>query len=1421
MSLVEYVVRDATGSVQRGNFPEGDPSTIYVSYSKDISLNLSPAGVQSYERHGDDLLVMLDNGEVLVLNGYFESSATGEKSLFLSQHGDFVEVDLGDAQSGILTASYDAIDVSGKWSAYDDMVFLDIDRIEPVIAPLAAPLLSPWLLGGAAAAGGAALIGGGGGDGGGGGGSTIQPTVDDPDATHLIGGDGPDTAVLTGTGAPGSEVVVTIGTQTQTVTVDDNGIWTCGFDPDALPDDGIYPTTVVVTDPNGTVFDLTGPTVDIDTTPPEIAVVSGTQSTGDMVNGASHVDGATITGTGEPGATVDVTIDGTTHSTTVAEDGSWTVTFATSEIVTGEYETAISITTTDIRGNSATSSDVLEVDTVAPLADLNAVEGDDIVNAGEASDGTTLTGTGEAGALISLEFQGITRTTTVGADGSWTMDFDASEIAGGTYDSEITITSTDLAGNSSVSTHTIHIDTEQALSLDGPISGDDIVNAVEQAAGVTLSGTAEAGSSVVVTMGGVSHTVTAGADGSWSAVFAAADIAPGTYDAEVTVVATDLVGNVETTTGSVHIDTENAVALDATQAGNNVIDATEAANGVAITGTAEAGATVEVMLQGLTHSVTAGADGSWSAVFSASEIPAGEYDADITVTSTDLAGNTSSATGTVHVDTETAVSLDTPVTGDNVINGVEAAGGVSLTGQAEAGASVVVTMGGVSHTVTADASGNWSAAFAAAEIAPGQYDAPISVTATDTNGNIATTTGTVAVDTTTVLGIDAGQAGGDNLLNAAEAANGITLTGTAEPSAAVQVTFQGITRSVTADASGNWSAAYSFGEVTPGEYDAPISVTATDLAGNTESTTGQIRVDTETMVDIAPGHVGGDSIVNAAEAQAGVTFTGEAEPGASVLVTVAGVTRTATVDSNGNWSAVFGAGSLQAGEYDTTISVASTDAAGNTATTSTDLRVDTTAGEVALSPLPIEIDDVINAAERADGVVINGTATPGLTVTVTLGSATQQVIADANGNWSINVPASSIPTGTQDLPITASITDAAGNHASVSDSVHLDTEVTNLAFNSGAIEGDNIVNEVERADGVNLTGTVEPGSSVIVQMGGATQAAIVDAAGNWQVSFDPGSIPQGAYDAAIVVTATDPAGNTEVIQDSVRIDTESLVTSDANQTSDDVLNAVERANGVTLTGSSEAGSTISVELQGVTRSATVDANGNWSVAFAAAEIPEGTYAATATITATDVAGNIATTTESFDVDTEVDNPSVDSVTFVGADVGRIGTQDVLDSYTVNTLETDGSVGSPDSTISTHPVFGTEFTFNTPISDGTNLVVSREDAAGNESSTLVVLEDGAGNTTTIDHAGLGSFDIQALNLDYGDTVGLVLTEAQIQSLSGSSDTLTIHGGSDDTLTVTGATSTGQTEQIDGQTYNVYTIGDDGTTLVIEQDITVII
>lgn len=130
---------------------------------------------------------------MLVLSGYFDMGAAGQKNLYLSQQGEIVEVVLDTSDDGALVARYQEMSVGDNWNPYDQLVFLDLAEIQPVVAPLAAPLLGSL---GGLAAGGAALVAGGvviagGGDGYGYGYgdavTVIQPTVNEPEATHLVG----------------------------------------------------------------------------------------------------------------------------------------------------------------------------------------------------------------------------------------------------------------------------------------------------------------------------------------------------------------------------------------------------------------------------------------------------------------------------------------------------------------------------------------------------------------------------------------------------------------------------------------------------------------------------------------------------------------------------------------------------------------------------------------------------------------------------------------------------------------------------------------------------------------------------------------------------------------------------------------------------------------------------------------------------------------------------------------------------------------------------------------------------------------------------------------------------------------------------------------------------------------------------------
>ena len=170
------------------------------------------------------------------------------------------------------------------------------------------------------------------------------------------------------------------------------------------------------------------------------------------------------------------------------------------------------------------------------------------------------------------------------------------------------------------------------------------------------------------------------------------------------------------------------------------------------------------------------------------------------------------------------------------------------------------------------------------------------------------------------------------------------------------------------------------------------------------------------------------------------------------------------------------------GTFDVTATL--TDAAGNPSANSaaTSVTVDTVAPAVAITTIEGG-DDLINAAEAAGGITVSGTAEIGSTLTVN-GAA---VTVDASGGWTTSVT----PAGDGPLTVTAVATDAAGNTATATHALTVDTVapaapvITLIAENA---EGGSI-NAGEAADGtpvvVGLTGTgAAAGDTLTINWGG-------------------------------------------------------------------------------------------------------------------------------------------------------------------------------------------------------------------------------------------------------------------------------------------------------------------------------------------------
>ena len=882
---------------------------------------------------------------------------------------------------------------------------------------------------------------------------------------------------------------------------------------------------------------------------------------------------------------------------------------------------------------------------------------------------------------------------------------------------------------------------------------------------------------------------------------------------------------------------------------DHVFNGDDHSDGVGIGGTGEPGATIVVDIDGETQETTVGDDGTWEVVFTPEQVPGGEYDIDMTVTATDDAGNETVLTDVVRLDTVTTVdvlTIDGAATGSgDVINAAEHADGVGLTGTGEVGASVVVTLeNGETATATVDADGGWAVNFTSTQVAEGEYSQTVNVTSTDLYGNTASATATMVVDTVTDIAITGNNAGGDGTYNQVETTSPAVLNGTAQAGATVVVTLTGPNgqalgaQTVTASSAGTWTAEYAAGTLPAGEYDVTVTAVATDAAGNSETTSTTIPVDTITNVNIAQidGSPAGTGTINAAGHADGVTMSGTGEAGGTVTVSVAGGGSVNTVvGADGTWQANFLPSQVPTGERTAEVTVSIVDEHGNTDSSTALMNIDTITN-VAITGNNTGTDNVMNLVESRAGAQLTGTAQPNASVEVTLTNTagtvlgTQTVIANGAGNWVANYTSATLPGGEYGVNVTAVATDQAGNTATTSSTFQVDT-VADVTVNTASVEGDNVINIAEARDGVQITGTAEANSQVTVNFGGAPTTVMTNGAGQWTANFSASDVPAGVETTLpVTATFTDAAGNAATASGTVEVDTIVRNLGVNQVTGEGVVDASEAGTGFTLTGTTEPGAqSVMVTFHNMPpRAATIGANGTWSVTFGPNEIPTGEYTSQVTVETIDRNGNPDSVTAPVTVDTEVpDAPLVISYTeYTRGDPGisGVGTELSDDIVAISQVSSSGQVNNVAySTNEVQAIPGVrdgelQFTFNERIPDGSNLVINAEDAVGNESATMVVLDDNAPGAVNVTTAGLGGFNVGAIDLSIVEESTLTLTESDLIGLSDDTNALIIHGDTSDVVNVIGAQGTGQTEVIDGKLYDIYTLGDEGS-LIIEQAVTV--
>ncbi|EQB0139758.1 Ig-like domain-containing protein [Enterobacter cloacae] len=1072
----------------------------------------------------------------------------------------------------------------------------------------------------------------------------------------------------------GQTVTLSMGGKIYTAQVDADGNWTATVPAADLAGlkDGDASVQVSVTNVNGNSASA-GREYSVDATVPSVTI--NTLATDDILNAAEAQSDLTVSGTStaEAGQTVTVSLNGKDYTATVGSDGNWTLNVPAADLAAlSDGSVTVTASVSDKAGNPASVDHNLTVDMTVPEVTISTIAGDDVINIAEHGQAQIISGiaTGAAaGDKVTVTIGGQSYTTVLDAAGNWSVGVPASVISG-LSDGSVTVTAsvTDAAGNTGTGTHSVTVDTGLPSVNFNTISDDNVLNAVEKGQDLNVSGTSAnlaEGTVVTVTLNGKNYTATTAADGTWSLTVPAADLAGlGQANYTLNATATNGVGNSVSNSANLLVDTALPTVTINTVAGDNVINAAEVAAGQTISGTvanAEAGNTVTVIIGGNSYTATVQSDLSWSVSVPESVLTAlGNGDLTVSATVTNGHGNTGTGERDITIDANLpGLRVDT-VAGDDVINSIEHGQNLIVTGSSDglaAGTTLTVTLNGKTYAASVLADGTWSAAIPAADVgALAAGTVTVTVAGQSAAGNPVTISHDVTVDLTAVaISIDTIAA--DDVINAAEKGADLVLSGSTsnvEENQTVTVTFGGKSYTATVDADGNWTATVPSADLAGlKDGDASVQVSVTNAHGNSASAGREYSVDA-TAPGVTIDTVAGDNVINGSEASAGVTVSGTttAEAGQTVTVTLGGNSYTAQVQPDGTWSVNVPSADLSAlADNGYTVQVSVTDTAGNPGSANKAITLDTTPPTVSFNV--VAGDDVINSVEHAQAQIVSGTSTGanvGDKVVITLGSNQYTTTVDASGNWSVGVPASVISAlndGT--VTLSATITDSAGNSSTQTHDVVVNTASVALTVNT--LSGDDVINAAEAATSLVINGSsaqFASGTVVTVTLNGKSYTATIQSDGSWSTTVpaaDVGALADGA-NYQVAVSAQDSAGNSASATHSISVDTTAPVVSIATLSGDDVLNAAEAQQPLTVHGSSsaEAGQTVTVTLGGKTYTATVANDGTWTLDVPATDLAALSQGAlTVTASVNDNAGNHGQTTHTLTVDTVAPTVTISTV----------------------------------------------------------------------------------------------------------------------------------------------------------------------------------
>ncbi|ECI1550799.1 non-fimbrial adhesin SiiE [Salmonella enterica] len=1132
----------------------------------------------------------------------------------------------------------------------------------------------------------------------------------------------------------------------------DAGGWT--FTPTGAWADGDYTLSVSVEDKAGNTSHSASLTVTVDT---QIAI-----NNIELVNDSGIPDD-NLTNNVRPHFQVTVPTDvnvvrlsidgGKTwfNATQSATPGVWDYTWLAD---VGEGKHTLTVEATDKAGNKTTQQLDFIIDTllseptiVLDNTDDSGTKGDNLTNVNKP---TFLLGNIDADArYVTVEVQhGGTKevlTATKGATGIWSVT-PTGTWADGDY--TLTVRVEDDAGNVKYSAPlTVTVDTQITIDVielvnDNGIPGDNLTNDVRPHFRVTVPGDVN---EVRLSIDGGNTWVraTQGSAGIWDYTWPK-DVTDGLHT--LTVEATDKAGNKTTQTLDFTIDTRLStptIAMDSRDDTGAIGDHITSVKRPGFTiGNIDADAhsvILRITQGGNSQEVTlTQVGGQWRFTPDA-DWADGSYT--LTVEVTDNAGNVRQSTPlVVTVDTQTSITditlvNDHGVPDDNLTNSTRPQFEITVPADVN---SVQLSIDGGANWVSATQGieGVWGYTWPT-DMGDGKHT--LTVMVTDRAGNTATqtleffidtrlSTPTIALDSTDDTGTP-----GDDMTNRTRPTFILQNIDSDVINVTVSVTHNGTTTSFTAtQGAGGWS----FTPPAPwGDGDYTLTVTVEDRAGNTRpSTPLTVTVDTQIAIDrielVNDSGVPGDNVTKHVRPQFQISVPDDVE---KVLLSIDGGTTWVTAiksSTAGIWDYTWPT-DMPEGQHTLTVEV--TDGAGNKMTETLNFTIDIT----LLTPT-IEL-----APDQDTGQNKNDNLTSVTQPVFVLGSIDKDVrhvelSIEHNGTFKTVVltesadgwryrPDSALADGSYTFTVT--VTDVAGNQQTsaplkVTIDGTLTTPVIELAAgeDSGTV-GDRLTNHDRPVFDIHQVDSDVTRVMVKVTYNGKThEEAAVFTNGQWR--FTPSaSWADGSYQLAVVVE--DLAGNVkESAPFEVRIDTTTTINNivllnDTGVQNDQLTNVAKPSFRIDV-----PGDVVQVRV-------TLDGGANWNVIRKNADgqwifdspntLVDGTY--TLRVEATDEAGNIANKDLVFNIDTNIQVPTIalDAGQDTGANTADNITNISRPTFTIGNVDPD--VIKVVVTIDGHDYNATkvgagwQFTPGNAIPDGSyNITVTVEDKAGNTATS---------------------------------------------------------------------------------------------------------